>query len=136
MMQGTTIASQLFPQKLLPQQVEFLTYTEDGSQTKTIIPAREGMVTDHVTHLAPHFDQIFACGPGGMYHSLKTTLESIYYENSVQISLDIRMGCGLGACYGCSVHTKHGMKKVCQNGPIFELSDFTLEDLQKIKIWP
>ncbi len=134
--QGASTARQLYPERLLPQQIKFLTYTEDGSQAKTKVPTNRGMVTDYVADLALLSDQIFACGPGRMFLNLKNKLEAIRYANSVQISLEIRMGCGLGACYGCSIHTSHGMKKVCQDGPIFELSDFTLDDLEQVKIWP
>ena len=34
-------------------------------------------------------------------------------------SLEERMGCGFGACMGCSVQTKNGIKRVCKEGPVF-----------------
>ena len=55
----------------------------------------------------------FACGPEPM-------LKAVY--NSVkdgQFSFEARMGCGFGACMGCSKKTKHGFKRVCKDGPIF-----------------
>ena len=39
------------------------------------------------------------------------------------ISLDLRMGCGLGACLSCSVDTKNGRKRSCKDGPVFMGSD-------------
>ena len=42
---------------------------------------------------------------------------------SVQVSLEERMACGVGACYGCTVKTRKGPKQVCQDGPVFELAD-------------
>ncbi|MDE6477397.1 MAG: hypothetical protein K2L48_04450 [Mycoplasmoidaceae bacterium] len=36
-----------------------------------------------------------------------------------QLSLEARMGCGFGACMGCSIETKHGPKRVCREGTIF-----------------
>jgi len=129
-MLGTTKANQLYPESLLPKQIKFLTYTEDGSPAKTTIPTQKGRVTDYIAPLAPQSDQIFSCGPAGMYQSLKDSLDLVEYKGSVQVSLDVRMGCGLGACYGCSIRTNQGMKKVCQDGPVFELSEIFPEELK------
>jgi dihydroorotate dehydrogenase electron transfer subunit len=41
-------------------------------------------------------------------------------NESGQLSLEARMGCGFGACMGCAIQTKHGVARVCKNGPIFE----------------
>ena len=38
-------------------------------------------------------------------------------------SLEERMGCGFGACMGCSVQTKNGIKRVCKEGPVFSKED-------------
>ena len=37
-----------------------------------------------------------------------------------EVSLESRMGCGFGACMGCSIHTIDGPKRVCKEGPVFE----------------
>jgi dihydroorotate dehydrogenase electron transfer subunit len=50
----------------------------------------------------------------------------------VQISLEVRMGCGLGVCYGCTVKTKRGLKQVCKDGPVFELDDVLWDELGDI----
>ena len=50
----------------------------------------------------------------------------------VQISLEVRMGCGLGVCYGCTVKTKSGLRQVCQDGPIFDLEEVLWEELQEV----
>ena len=39
------------------------------------------------------------------------------------------MACGLGVCYGCSIKTKDGMKKVCRDGPVFNMKDVVWEEL-------
>lgn len=39
---------------------------------------------------------------------------------SGQFSFEARMGCGFGACMGCSMETKSGAKRVCKDGPVFE----------------
>ena len=45
---------------------------------------------------------------------------SVASETSGQLSLEERMGCGFGACMGCTLETKHGPKRVCKDGPVFE----------------
>ena len=37
-----------------------------------------------------------------------------------QLAFDVRMGCGFGACMGCAIRTRDGMKRVCTDGPVFE----------------
>ena len=37
-----------------------------------------------------------------------------------QVSLEERMGCGFGACMGCTHKTKNGPKRVCKDGPVFD----------------
>jgi dihydroorotate dehydrogenase electron transfer subunit len=40
-----------------------------------------------------------------------------------QFSFESRMGCGFGACMGCSKKTKNGFKRVCKDGPIFMMEE-------------
>jgi dihydroorotate dehydrogenase electron transfer subunit len=47
----------------------------------------------------------------------------------VQISLEVRMGCGVGVCYGCTVKTKTGLKQVCKDGPVFGLDEILWDEL-------
>jgi len=53
-------------------------------------------------------------------------------EKPVQISLEVRMGCGLGVCYGCTVKTKNGLKQVCQDGPVFDLEDILWDEFAQV----
>jgi dihydroorotate dehydrogenase electron transfer subunit len=48
-------------------------------------------------------------------------LSLIAAENQIQaqLSLEEHMACGIGACLGCAVQTKHGFKRVCHDGPVF-----------------
>jgi dihydroorotate dehydrogenase electron transfer subunit len=82
------------------------------------------MVTELMADFAAQADQVFACGPTSMYQSIAT--QHYLKGKSVQISLEARMGCGLGACYGCTIKTKRGLRQVCQDGPVFELNDVFL----------
>lgn len=77
--------------------------TADGSA------GGKGFVTDA-------FDReeyICACGPTGMLKALNEKCDG------GQFSLEARMGCGFGACMGCSVRTKSGSMRVCKEGPVF-----------------
>lgn len=56
----------------------------------------------------------YACGPLPMLKALKKSV-----GNHGELSLEERMGCGFGACVGCSVKTTKGFKKVCTDGPVF-----------------
>jgi dihydroorotate dehydrogenase electron transfer subunit len=52
----------------------------------------------------------------------------------VQISLEVRMGCGLGTCYGCTLKTKSGLKQVCTDGPVFDLDDILWDELSLAEV--
>jgi hypothetical protein len=47
-----------------------------------------------------------------------------------QVSLEVRMGCGFGACYACTIDTKKGLKQVCRDGPVFELDDIIWQEVK------
>ena len=49
----------------------------------------------------------------------------------VRISLEMRMGCGVGVCYGCTVRTKSGLKQVCKDGPVFSLDEMVWDELAR-----
>jgi dihydroorotate dehydrogenase electron transfer subunit len=44
-------------------------------------------------------------------------------EKPVQLSLEIMMGCGTGACLGCTIKTRGGLRQVCKDGPVFNMED-------------
>ena len=75
-------------------------------------------------------DVIFACGPKPMLKAVKAIAEKRGIE--CQLSLEQRMGCGIGACLVCTCEsTKDGMDKqlrVCKNGPVFDSREVTLND--------
>ncbi len=66
------------------------------------------------------FDYYYACGPQIMLKFL-----TLYCTNG-EVSLEARMGCGFGACMGCSIETKNGVKRVCKEGPVFNASEVIL----------
>jgi len=122
LLSGASTAAQLYPQHLLPHGTRLTTVTEDGTAGK------RGMLTDLIPDFIDGADQIFACGPPPMYHTMASQ-KQLYQGKSVQISLEVRMGCGLGVCYGCTIKTKNGLKQVCKDGPIFNLDDILWEEL-------
>lgn len=84
--------------------------TEDGSA------GIRGMATDVIAGL--DYSYFYACGPEGMLRAVHAVTGT-----SGQFSLEARMGCGYGACMGCSIETKNGPKRVCKDGPIFFKED-------------
>ncbi len=119
---GASTATQLYPSDLLPREAELVIATEDGTNGK------KGMITDLLPDFARRADQIFACGPSSMYRAMATQGQQLLEAKSVQVSLEMRMGCGLGICYGCTLRTKRGLKQVCKDGPVFELDDIYWDD--------
>ncbi len=100
---------------LVPAGVKPVLATEDGTD------GHHGLVTDLLPEYVERTDQVFACGPLKMYQTM-AQMPSLK-DRPVQISLEVVMGCGRGVCYGCTVKTKKGLKKVCQDGPVFNLDD-------------
>jgi dihydroorotate dehydrogenase electron transfer subunit len=71
---------------------------------------------------------IYSCGPVEMLRELAKFIRS--KKVVCQVSLEARMGCGFGACWGCVVKTNDPMKpyqRVCKEGPVFNLKDIVLE---------
>jgi dihydroorotate dehydrogenase electron transfer subunit len=115
---GASTAEQVYPSRLIPPQVELWVTTEDGSIGK------KGTVTELLTDFDGGADQIFACGPIPMYKAMSTlSRKKIMRGKAVQISLEARMGCGFGGCYGCAIETRSGWRLVCKDGPVFELKE-------------
>ena len=112
---GAKTAKQVYPKKLLPAGVDFVPVTQDG------LIEKKGMVTDVLSELVGSADEIFACGPAAMYKAMSQM--KVLDGKRIQVSMEARMGCGFGLCNGCSIKTRHGMKRVCDDGPVFELNE-------------
>lgn len=85
--------------------------TDDGSL------GYKGNVIDCIKNSNIEFDYYYSCGPQVMLKYL-----ALAYPNGC-VSLEARMGCGFGACMGCSIETTNGPKRVCKEGPVFEASE-------------
>ncbi len=124
LLSGASTVDQLCPEHLLPHKAKLVIATEDGTA------GENGMITDLLPDFISWADQVFACGPMPMYRDMALKKQELNLGGKpVQISLEIRMGCGLGVCYGCTVKTKGGLKQVCRDGPVFELGDILWDEL-------
>jgi dihydroorotate dehydrogenase electron transfer subunit len=121
---GTRAKDGLYPKELLPEGIETLITTEDGSD------GEKGKVTDILPKYVDWADQVYACGPLAMYQSIDKQSNQWRSKTPIQISLEVRIGCGIGACFGCSIKTKKGMKQVCRDGPVFNLDEVLLEEVR------
>ena len=76
--------------------------------------ASSGLVTDGMAAVSD-YTYLYTCGPEPM-------LKAVYSacKTSGQFSFEERMGCGFGACMGCSCKTKYGNKRICKDGPVLE----------------
>ncbi len=81
--------------------------TADGSY------GTKGFVTDVMKNLT--YSYFFTCGPMPMFKAIEAAAVT-----SGQYSFEERMGCGFGACMGCSCKTKYGNKRICKDGPVLE----------------
>lgn len=72
----------------------------------------KGFVTDA---FPDDYDYFYTCGPMPMFKAIENTAKT-----SGQYSFEERMGCGFGACMGCSCKTKYGNKRICKDGPVLE----------------
>lgn len=74
----------------------------------------KGFVTDALNEI-DNYTYVCTCGPEPMLKALYNACNT-----SGQFSFEERMGCGFGACMGCSCKTKYGNKRICKDGPILE----------------
>ena len=112
----------------LPKRVQSIPVTEDGST------GQKGRATDVLPDYLDWADQIYACGPVDMYKamaqmSLRAKRSNLKLKRC-QVSLEVRMGCGFGACYCCTANTKKGLRHVCRDGPVFELDDIIWQEVR------
>jgi dihydroorotate dehydrogenase electron transfer subunit len=124
---GASNARFIYPRKYLPPDAKVVIATDDGSM------GHKGLVTELLPEFAAGADLIAACGPLPMYRYMAANMKkSGLKEKSVEISLEMRMGCGLGVCYGCTIRTKNGLKQVCKDGPVFPLGEIIWDEFVRV----
>jgi dihydroorotate dehydrogenase electron transfer subunit len=127
LLNGARYKEGLYPEERLPARAEVIAVIENGNADSK---HKKGLVTDILGQYVDWADQIFACGPQAMYAEIDRQLVTWQREKSVAVSLEVRMGCGFGACYGCSIKTKLGMKRVCKEGPVFNIKDIIWQEVK------
>ena len=144
---GCRDASEVYPSSLLPDEVEYLVTTEDGSV------GHRGLVTDLVLGYEAWADQAFACGPLPMLRALAGLAEgrkgrlgvatlgrkrgggkpvpmgspAARRKAFLQVAMEQNMGCAVGACLGCVVWGVQGPQRVCREGPVFAVDEIDWE---------
>ena len=91
--------------------------TNDGSY------GERGFVTDVMVEEGLLDMNYYCCGPLVMMKQVRNLS-----NGEGEISLEERMGCGFGACMGCSIETLKGPKRICKEGPVFESKELLWED--------
>lgn len=104
-----------YKQEFEELQVKTIITTVDGSL------GQKGLVTDALANI--DYDYIYCCGPEPM-------LKAIYHSTNCdgQYSFEERMGCGFGACMGCSCITNYGYKRICKEGPVLQREEIKWKD--------
>jgi dihydroorotate dehydrogenase electron transfer subunit len=145
---GALSASHVYPSNLLPDEVEYIVATDDGSL------GHHGFVTELVADYEAWADQAFACGPHPMLKRLaalaagrrdrlgvaklgrkrggpKDPLGSTAARRKsfLQVSMEQNMGCAVGACLGCTVIGVDGPQRVCREGPVFAADEIAWESI-------
>ena len=113
---GFNTASELFyEEEFKALGAEVTVTTVDGSK------GIKGFVTDALKEL--EYSYFYTCGPEPM-------LKAVYKASATsgQMSFEKRMGCGFGACMGCSCKTITGYKRICKEGPVMEKEEILWED--------
>lgn len=102
---------------------EVYTATEDGSKGKKTLATE--LAREIVKSKKYRWQDVcvYAAGPIGMIRGLAKLTTGCSVES--QASLEERMACGLGACLGCVVDTQSGYKRVCKDGPVFNMRELS-----------
>ena len=113
---GFNTASELFyEEEFKALGAEVAVTTVDGSK------GVKGFVTDALS--AMDYSYFYTCGPEPMLKAVYKTAKT-----SGQMSFEKRMGCGFGACMGCSCKTITGYKRICKEGPVMKKEEILWED--------
>jgi dihydroorotate dehydrogenase electron transfer subunit len=145
---GAASARDVYPSSLLPDEVEYVIATDDGSV------GHRGFVTELVPDYEAWADQAFACGPAPMLAALARLAAgrrdrlgvaklgrkrgagrvdppgstAARRKAFLQVSMEQNMGCAVGACLGCVIMGTNGTpQRVCREGPVFASDEVAWE---------
>lgn len=108
--------SEIYYENEFKKIADVVVLTDDGSY------GYRGNVVDYLKTNFIDFDFYYACGPLIMLKNLA------HYSEKGFLSLEARMGCGFGACMGCSIQTTKGPRRVCKEGPVFVASEVIFDE--------
>ena len=94
--------------------IDVVVTTVDGSY------GTKGFVTNALPEI--EYEYYYTCGPAPMLKAIHN------YGGKGQLSFEERMGCGFGACMGCTCKTLYGNKRICLDGPVLESEEVKWED--------
>jgi len=94
------------------------------SVTVTTVDGSHGVMGFVTDALPDDYTYFYTCGPMPMFRALNKAVKT-----SGQFSFEERMGCGFGACMGCSCKTKSGYKRICKDGPVLKKEEIIWADL-------
>ena len=119
---------ELIPSLPAMKDIRVVQVTDDGSC------GGKGTACDGVREYLEWADRIYVCGPVAMCRAFSEMVLNANPEVAcrileAEVSLEVRMACGVGACYGCSIETRSGRRKVCQDGPVFRMGDIMWDEL-------
>jgi len=145
---GALSANHVYPSNLLPDEIEYVVATDDGSL------GHRGYVTELVPKYEAWADQAFACGPHPMLKRLAAQAAgrrerlgvaklgrkrgapadplgstAARRKSFMQVSMEQTMGCAVGACLGCTVIGVDGPQRVCREGPVFASDEIDWETI-------
>ena len=111
---GGRTEQELFWRQLFKDYVNGIHITTDDGSLGT-----KGFVTTVLPEMLQNsdYDLVIACGPEIMMKNVAAICRELGI--ACEVSLERRMGCGLGACLSCSIDTLSGRRKVCKDGPVF-----------------
>ena len=92
--------------------------TADGSR------GLKGFVTDALKDM--ELEYYYCCGPMPMLRAVHKDLSLRGIDG--ELSFEARMGCGFGACMGCSMETLKGTKRICKDGPVFKSTEVSFDE--------
>lgn len=118
---GAATSEDLIPTgELRSRGVRILQATEDGSL------GTKGTAVDLLAGELEGQKEVYlaACGPEGMLRAIWNNIKSRTPRPKFEVSLEIRMACGMGACMGCTVFLADGSgRRVCCEGPVFDSAE-------------
>jgi dihydroorotate dehydrogenase electron transfer subunit len=109
-------AANVYPRELLPHRVEYMPFVGQ-EQDEDLARA--------ITEACRWGQRVYACGPLSFYASLRQALEKARLglrEGVAEVWIKGQMACGMGACRACLIETRHGFRRVCTDGPVFDLA--------------